>query len=55
LAEIDIELEKLRLLIRLAKDLRLLAMKQYGLIAERIDEIGRLLGGWIKSQAPSPR
>ena len=55
LAEIDIELEKLRLLIRLAKDLRLLAMKQYGLIAERIDEIGRLLGGWIKSQAPSSR
>ena len=55
LAEIDIELEKLRLLIRLAKDLRLLAMKQYGLIAERIDEIGRLLGDWIKSQAPSPR
>ena len=50
LTQIDIELEKLRLLIRLAKDLRLLAVKQYGLIAERVDEIGRLLGGWIKSQ-----
>jgi len=52
LYQIDVELEKLRLLIRLAKDMKMLAVRQYGLIAERVDEIGRLLGGWIKSQQP---
>ena len=55
LTQVDIELEKLRLLIRLAKDLHLLAVRQYGSIAERTDEIGRLLGGWIKSQTLSSR
>ena len=48
--QIDVELEKLRLLIRLAKDLNILPMKQYGLMSERISEVGRLLGGWMKSQ-----
>jgi four helix bundle protein len=48
--QIDNELEKLRLLTRLAKDLNIMAVKQYGLMGERISEIGRLLGGWIKSQ-----
>jgi four helix bundle protein len=55
LAQMDVEIEKLRLLIRLAKDLRMLSIKQYGALAERINEIGRLLGGWIKSQASSSR
>ena len=48
--QIDVELEKLRLLIRLAKDLNILSVKQYGLMGERISEVGRLLGGWMKSQ-----
>ena len=52
LYSIDVELEKLRLLVRLAKDLRFLSVKRYGLVAEKLDEIGRLLGGWIKSQRP---
>jgi len=56
LYQIDIELEKFRMLIRLAKDLRFLSVKQYGLIAEGISEIGRMLGGWIKqTQTPSSR
>ena len=55
LAQVDIELEKLRLLIRLAKDLRMISVKQYGALAERSNEIGRLLGSWIKSQASSAR
>ena len=45
LYNMDVELEKLRLLVRLAKDLRFLSVKRYGLIAEKLDEIGRLLGG----------
>ena len=50
LFQIDVELEKLRLLIRLAKDLRFLSIKRYGNISKMTNEIGSLLGGWIKSQ-----
>jgi four helix bundle protein len=48
LYEIDIELEKLRFLIRLAKDLKMMSISKYGHHCERLDEIGRLLGGWLK-------
>ena len=47
--EIDQKIEELRLLTRLAKDLHLLPVKQYGEVNGRVAEIGRLLGGWIKS------
>jgi len=49
LYEIDIALEKLRFLIRLAKDLKMLSVTKYGHHCARIDEIGKLLGGWLKS------
>ena len=54
LYRLDRELEKLRLLCRLAvqPDIRVLTVKQYGLMSERTDEIGRILGGWLKSQRP---
>jgi len=47
---IDTKLDELRLLTRLAKDLGMLSVRQYGIVSEKISEIGRLLGGWIKSQ-----
>ena len=37
-----------RYLLRLAKDLRLLTVDSYGFAAERLDEIGRMVGGWRK-------
>lgn len=49
LYELDIALEKLRFLIRLSKDLKMMSISKYGHHCERIDEIGRLLGGWLKS------
>lgn len=49
--EIDGNLDQLRLLTRLAKDLKMLSVHQYGLVNERISELGRLLGGWMKSCA----
>ena len=49
LYEIDIELEKLRFLIRIAKDLKIITISKYGHHCERLDEIGRLLGGWMKT------
>lgn len=49
LFDIDTELEQLRMLVRLAKDLGYLSIKRYGLFCERTDEIGKILGGWLKS------
>lgn len=49
LYQIDVELEKLRMLIRLAKDLEFISVRRYGIMADKINEIGRMLGGWIKS------
>ncbi len=39
----------LRYLLRLAKDLKLLTLDSYGFAAGRIEEIGRMVGGWRKS------
>lgn len=56
LRSVNIRLETLRLLFRLATDLQLLDLRRYEYAARSIDEIGRLVGGWMKandaSQAP---
>lgn len=44
----SVELDKNRFLIRLAKDLKFISLKQYTAIMEKINEIGKMLGGWIK-------
>jgi hypothetical protein len=44
----DVTLVKLRTYLRLCRDLELLAFNQYEHVARMVDEIGRLLGGWIK-------
>lgn len=44
----NVELEKLRIFIRLAKDLKLMNFKKYELASRQINEIGKLLGGLIK-------
>ena len=50
LKEADVCLEKLRRNIRLCVDLKLLTIRQYEYAAENLVEIGKLLGGWIKSK-----
>lgn len=45
----DITLTKLRFYLRLCRDLELLNIGQYEHVARMVNEIGRLLGGWIKS------
>lgn len=47
----NLDLEKLRFGIRLAKDLRHLDFTRYEHAARAIDEIGRMVGGWLKTQA----
>ena len=51
LSRSDVELDRLRFAIRLCRDLQLISFKQYEYCAERLVEIGRLLGGWHKSLA----
>ncbi|MEK7089560.1 MAG: diversity-generating retroelement protein Avd [Patescibacteria group bacterium] len=46
----SVELDELRILIRLSKDLHFINIKQYGVAAEKMNEIGRLLSGWARSQ-----
>lgn len=44
----NLKLEKLRYLIRLAKDLRFLNLKGYEFAARAVDSIGISIGGWLK-------
>lgn len=49
LRQADVTLATLRVYLRLCRDLQLLKFNQYEHIARMVNEIGRLLGGWIKS------
>jgi hypothetical protein len=49
LAEVNLQIEKIRQLLRVAHSLQYLSHKQFGIILESLDEIGRLTGGWIRS------
>ena len=49
LARANPDLEKLRFLFRLAKDLGHLDMARYEHAARSLDEIGRMIGGWRKA------
>lgn len=49
LQEASTKVNGLRYLLRLSKDLKLLPLDSYGFAAERLDEIGRMVGGWHKS------
>lgn len=50
LQDIDIELQTLKTYVRLSKDLEFLPTRRYEIWAKQLDEIGKMLGGWIKSQ-----
>ena len=54
LLEADLELEKLRVYLRLAQDLRLISFQQYEHVARLVNEAGKLLGGWLKTQVAIP-
>ncbi|TSC91867.1 MAG: Uncharacterized protein CEN92_173 [Candidatus Berkelbacteria bacterium Licking1014_96] len=49
LKKTSLKLNFLRFFIRLLKDVKSIDLKQYAQIEERIDEIGRMLGGWIRA------
>jgi len=39
----------LRFLLRLSNDLRLLPEARYAFASQRLDEVGRMVGGWLKA------
>ncbi len=47
------KLETLRFLLRLAKDVNCLKVTSYGFAARSVDEIGRLVGGWLRTAEAS--
>ena len=49
LIQADVELEKLRLYVRMSQQRKLTGISQYHFAAENLVEIGKLLGGWLKS------
>ena len=51
LREANLGIEKLRFLLRLAADLKLLNRGRYEHAARSLDETGRLIGGWMKAQS----
>ncbi|MFH0770155.1 MAG: diversity-generating retroelement protein Avd [Candidatus Peregrinibacteria bacterium] len=51
LEQSSVELNLLRVFLRLAKDTKTIDLKKYVSIQHMVDEIGRMLGGWLKSLA----
>ena len=50
LERIDLDLAKLRVVMRLAYDRRHLSHRSYEHLARGVDEAGRMVGGWLKEQ-----
>lgn len=51
LQDVDIELENLRYLVRLSNSLGFLPFKKYENWSRKLEELGKMLGGWIKATA----
>ncbi len=49
LAEADVKLKQLRFYLRLSYDLELMDSRRYEHASRQLEELGRLLGAWIKS------
>lgn len=49
----NLRLEVVRHLWRLAHELKVVAIRQYEHGAKLIDDLGRQIGGWLRSQHPS--
>ena len=50
----NVLLERFRFQMRLAKDLKVLAVNSFEFQAKAVEEIGRMIGGWRKHAAKGP-
>ena len=51
LRDVNLRLHDLRLLLRLMADLRLIDLRRFEHGVRRLDEVGRLVGGWLRADA----
>jgi hypothetical protein len=54
LQQANLTLEVLRFQLRLAHDLHCLRTNSYGFATQALQEIGRMLGGWLKAGREQP-
>jgi four helix bundle protein len=55
LQELDVEIMKMKAYLRLSQNLGFLPMKKYEVWSGKVVEIGKMLGGWLKSvNGPKP-
>lgn len=54
LLQANLTLEVTRHLVRLAHALRFFSNQTYAVTAEKIDTVGRMIGGWLKQAASAP-
>lgn len=50
LQRINVDLEKMRLLLRLAHEQRILDPGAFGYACAELDTVGRMVGGWLRQQ-----
>ncbi len=55
LKEVNIRLEIFRILLRMVKDRKLVSLRQYEYISKEINEVGKMVGGWIKERNRSEK
>lgn len=55
LRQVNIYVEKIRILLRLAFRKKYLSMKQFEFIVTEINTFGSMIGGWIKAQRSSEK
>ncbi len=48
-SKINISLEKIRYLLRMGYELHYYSLKKYSYFSEKLVEIGKMTGGWLKS------
>lgn len=49
LMELSVLVDTLRIFIRLSFEVKAIPQKKYLVLQQKLDEIGRMLGGWLKS------
>jgi len=55
LESMSVDLNLLRVFLRLAKEVKVIDNSKYVNLERDVDEIGRMLGGWIKSTKELPK
>ena len=50
LKKLNLTLEKIRVLMQISKEMKHISLKQYHYIVSEINECGKMVGGWNKSQ-----